>query len=134
MIVVWNRQQHFLLTLLSITNQQCPCLRNDMKHSTFLNTLNWYCVERTCFGISSSGWASFGFSSSGSVTRGILVEICAVLHACEWLLTTVFSRVTVEHTTVSPYITKEMKWRKVEATLFNVSHLKNINSMQYSNN
>ena len=42
-------------------------------------------------------------------TRGILVQIRAVLHACEWHLTTVLPRATVEHTTVSPYITKEMK-------------------------
>jgi len=42
-------------------------------------------------------------------TRSILVEIRAVLHACEWQLTTVLSLVTVQHTTVSPYITKEMK-------------------------
>jgi len=42
-------------------------------------------------------------------TRGILVDIRAVLPACEWLLTTVLSLVTVQHTTVSPYITKEMK-------------------------
>jgi len=28
-----------------------------MKQSTFLNTRNWYCVQRTCFWISSSGSA-----------------------------------------------------------------------------
>jgi len=30
-----------------------------MKQSTFLNTLNWYCVESTCLGISYSASASF---------------------------------------------------------------------------
>jgi len=29
-----------------------------MKHTTFLNTLNWYCVERMWFRISYSGSAS----------------------------------------------------------------------------
>jgi len=35
-----------------------------MKQSTFLNTRNWYCAERTCFWISSSG-------SAGSNAVGI---------------------------------------------------------------
>ena len=38
-------------------------LRNDMKQFTSLNTLNWYCVECTCFGISSSGSATSPNSS-----------------------------------------------------------------------
>ena len=50
-----------LLTLHStIAKQQHPCLSkwhlcNDMKQFTSLNTLNRYCIEHTCFGISSFG-------------------------------------------------------------------------------
>jgi len=35
-----------------------------MKQSMFLNTLNWYCVKRTCFGISYSGSASSNASQA----------------------------------------------------------------------
>jgi len=32
-------------------------LHTDIKQSTFLNTLNWYCIKCTCFRISYSGSA-----------------------------------------------------------------------------
>jgi len=35
-----------------------------MKHSTFWNTLNWYCVECTCFRISYFGSASSNASKA----------------------------------------------------------------------
>jgi len=53
----------------TITKQQVPALskwrlRNDMKQFTFLNTLNWYCIERTCFGISYFGSANSNASKA----------------------------------------------------------------------
>jgi len=48
---------HFLRHRQNDTHGTCQHLRSDMKQFTFLNTRNWYYVERTCFWISSSGSA-----------------------------------------------------------------------------
>jgi len=72
MQVVWNRQQlafPFKCCIVLLWNNNIPvlsewCLHNDMKQFTFLNTLNRYCVERTCFKIFYSGSASSNVSKA----------------------------------------------------------------------
>jgi len=54
-----TKQQRLYLRALSKW-----CLRNDMQQFTFLNTLNWYCVEHTCFRISSSDSANSNASKA----------------------------------------------------------------------
>ena len=60
----------YLLTcIVLLQNNSVPalskwCLCNDMKQFTFLNTLNWYCIKRTCFRISSSGSANSNASKA----------------------------------------------------------------------
>jgi len=45
----------------------------DMKQSTFLNTLNWYCVKCTCFGI-------FYFGSTSSNASKVVRSAYTAMH------------------------------------------------------
>jgi len=58
-----NRPPNFWAGYATAALSKC-CLCNDMKQLTFLNTLNWYCVKWTCFGISSSGSANSNASKA----------------------------------------------------------------------
>jgi len=81
MWVVWNRLQPafaFQCCIILLRKNNVPALSkwrlcNDTKQFTFLNTLNWYCIERMYFRISSSG-------SSNSNASKTVIHLYTAMH------------------------------------------------------
>jgi len=63
-----------------------------MKQSTFLNTLNWYCVEHTCFRFSYTGSASSNTSKLSEAPTWPQTHRAVLQYFASWRKDTVSNR------------------------------------------